>query len=588
MIRDIPTKVVGEAIPNVAHAVSVSLPTWEATVGYEEGEDWVVQKMSSGYPRFFIHPIIQTLALKIEQKYGRTNEKAMIFPSYIIAKRCRQFIYEKSDKKPAVRLLQLSTPGPKSEEEKSTVVATSIGVVFFPVSVASLAKNYWQHAGEGISSRLAEYLLGTLFDESTATSHSIKFNPVNLGATKSEFQAKRIQALSPGLGGKKARKDESMKESELFIDQKFGRILDLKFADAAKIALRKRLAGNLEVSLKEAQSDAHQGVHVSYEDVYLFPSGMASIFNAHHALLSSEEPKKSVCFGFPYVDTLNILKKFGPGVHFLGLGDDASLDELERNLESGEYDIMALFCECPSNPLLKTPNLKRIRKLADKYEFAVVVDDTIGNIVNIHVFPFADMIATSLTKIFSGDSNVMGGSLILNPHAPKYNTLKDYFNKNFEDTFWAQDALVMERNSRDYVTRAAKVNENSLAIVKFLQECPLISKVYYPSIIESKKYYDELKAPNGGYGGLISFLFEDSSDAVTFFNAMNFNKGPSLGTNFTLASPYTILAHYQELDEVEKWEVDRNLIRISVGIEDKEDVLQVMKDSFEVTMKSHK
>lgn len=379
-----------------------------------------------------------------------------------------------------------------------------------------------------------------------------------------------------------------MKESELFIDQKFGRILDLKFADAAKTALRKRLAGNLGVPLKEAQNDSYQGVHVSYEDVYLFPSGMASIFNAHHALLSSEEPKKSVCFGFPYVDTLNILKKFGPGVHFLGLGDDASLDELEKSLESGEYDIMALFCECPSNPLLKTPNLKRIRKLADKYEFAVVVDDTIGNIVNIHVFPFADMIVTSLTKIFSGDSNVMGGSLILNPNTSKYKTLKEYFNNNYEDSFWAQDALVMERNSRDYAARAAKVNETSLAIVEFLQQSPLISKVYYPSVLESKKYYDELKTPKGGYGGLISFLFKDSSDAVIFFNAMNFHKGPSLGTNFTLACPYTILAHYQELDEVEKWEVDRNLIRISVGIEDKEDVLQVMRESLEVTMKNHK
>jgi cystathionine gamma-synthase len=476
------------------------------------------------------------------------------------------------------------------------VVATNIGVVFFPVTAASLAKNYWQHSGEGISSRLAEYLLKALFDQQTGSqSHSIKFNPVNMGASKSELQARRIQALSPSLGMRKPKKDESMQESELFIDQKYGRILDLKFGEAAKVALRKRIIGNFEISLKQVQSDLNNGSSsgdkdagkLNFEDVYLYPSGMAAIFNAHVALLQSTEAKKSVCFGFPYVDTLNILKKFGPGVHFLGLGDDASLEDLENKLETGEYDIMALFCECPSNPLLKTPNLKKIRQLADKYKFAVVIDDTIGNLVNIHVLPYADMVATSLTKIFSGDSDVMGGSLVLNDKGPMYSTLKAYFDKSYENTFWVQDALVMERNSRDYATRAAKVNRTTLAMVKFLVDCPLISKVYYPTVLELKKYYDEIKTPNGGYGGLVSFLFHEPADAVAFFNAMNFHKGPSLGTNFTLACPYSILAHYQELDEIEKWDVDRNLIRVSVGIEDEEEILAVLQESMDATIKAH-
>ena len=52
---------VGQPVPDTAHAVSVSLPTWQATVGYEEGEDWVVSKMRTGYPRFFIHLIIQVI-----------------------------------------------------------------------------------------------------------------------------------------------------------------------------------------------------------------------------------------------------------------------------------------------------------------------------------------------------------------------------------------------------------------------------------------------------------------------------------------------------------------------------------------------
>jgi len=68
-----------------------------------------------------------------------------------------------------------------------------------------------------------------------------------------------------------------------------------------------------------------------------------------------------------------------------------------------------LFTEFPSNPLLKSPDLLRIRQLADKYDFGVIVDETIGNFLNVHVLPYADIVVSSLTKVFSGDSNVMGG-----------------------------------------------------------------------------------------------------------------------------------------------------------------------------------
>ena len=58
---------------------------------------------------------------------------------------------------------------------------------------------------------------------------------------------------------------------------------------------------------------------------------------------------------------------------------------------------------------MRSPDLERIRYLADKYDFYVVVDETIGNFLNVNVLPFADVVVSSLTKVFSGDSNVMGG-----------------------------------------------------------------------------------------------------------------------------------------------------------------------------------
>lgn len=68
-----------------------------------------------------------------------------------------------------------------------------------------------------------------------------------------------------------------------------------------------------------------------------------------------------------------------------------------------------MFTEFPGNPLLKSPDLRRIRELADKYDFVVVIDETVGNFLNVNVLPYADIVVSSLTKVFSGDSNVMGG-----------------------------------------------------------------------------------------------------------------------------------------------------------------------------------
>jgi len=120
-------------------------------------------------------------------------------------------------------------------------------------------------------------------------------------------------------------------------------------------------------------------------------------------------------YSFPYTDTLKILQKWGPGCHFLGYGLDNDIDELstiletESKLNPSTPPILALFTEFPSNPLLRSANLPRLRVLADKYDFLIVIDETIGNFVNVEVLPYADILVSSLSKIFSGAANVMGG-----------------------------------------------------------------------------------------------------------------------------------------------------------------------------------
>lgn len=72
----------------------------------------------------------------------------------------------------------------------------------------------------------------------------------------------------------------------------------------------------------------------------------------------------------------------------------------------------------------------------------------------------------------------------------------------------------------------------------------------------------------GGYGGLLSATFHNTADAAAFFDNLDISKGPSLGTNFTLSCPYTLIAHYTELEWAAEFGVDKNLVRISIGLED--------------------
>lgn len=115
---------------------------------------------------------------------------------------------------------------------------------------------------------------------------------------------------------------------------------------------------------------------------------------------------------FPYTDTLKILQKWGPGCHFFGHGLASELDDLTAVLSSSRESgnpVRALFCEFPSNPLLRSPPLVKLRELANEYGFVIVVDETIGSFANIEVLPLADIIVSSLSKVFSGETNVLGG-----------------------------------------------------------------------------------------------------------------------------------------------------------------------------------
>lgn len=110
--------------------------------------------------------------------------------------------------------------------------------------------------------------------------------------------------------------------------------------------------------------------------------------------------------------------------------------------------------------------------------------------------------------------------------------------------------------------------------------------MYYPKLNPSRANYDTFRTAEGGYGGLLSIVFHNEAHAITFYDAIETAKGPSLGTNFTLASPYTILAHYTELEWAEKYGVEKGLVRISVGLEEQERLVEIFGEALEAIQKS--
>ncbi len=498
----------GRPLPDDPHAVSVCLPTWAANVGYEEGDPAVTGAMRCGYPRFFIHPTVMQLFAAAESQFAREGECCFVLPSRRVAERCATFVERHAGAKSRVDGWQCG-----------------LSVVTLPTTARQWAKNFWQHAGEIVSSRRA-------------------------ASTLTEIQG---GSHPPGSPKDKSPKDKSPKDKSPKDKSPRG--------DQTKRTIRERVSN---------------AVGCDSDDVFLFPSGMAAIYAAFRTLQRLRPQRRSVQFGFPYVDNLKVLERFGGGrsdgeasrcVQFYPHGDAAEIDRLSSL--AGDEELLGLFCEFPGNPLLRAPDLRRLRDLADRHNFPVLVDDTLGTFVNVDVLPAADVLASSLTKYFSGAGDVMGGSLVLNRQRPFYAAIRAALLDEFEDLVWSEDAAVLERNSRDFVQRVERINRTAEHLCDWLRRHPAVGRVYYPKFETPENYRAFLRA-GGGYGGLLSIVLREPHQAPTVFDALEISKGPNLGCNFTLCCPFTLLAHYQELDFAERCGISRYLLRVAVGLEEPE------------------
>lgn len=280
-----------------------------------------------------------------------------------------------------------------------------------------------------------------------------------------------------------------------------------------------------------------------------------------------------------------------------------------------------VVAEFPGNPLLQATDVAAVQAAARRYGIPVVVDDTVGTHASARLLPHCDAVCTSLTKMFSGACNVMGGAVALNPRSPHREVLRRALlrlcssgsgsgsgpgrddvvvvpqsrdseagssgsssssrsgdtsstsKKNMPDPVWFwQDMVVMEGNSRDFASRTARASANAAFVAGLLRadRSGAVAEVYYPQGGATQDVYDRYRVAGAGYGMLLTVRLTSQARAAAFYDALDVAKGPTLGTNFTLSCAYTALAHYRELDWAAEYGVTMELVRISVGLEERE------------------
>jgi cystathionine gamma-synthase len=333
---------------------------------------------------------------------------------------------------------------------------------------------------------------------------------------------------------------------------------------------------------KSILSKLSEAYSVSESDILLTNCGMNALFAAYETILElrkSESRDVIVQLGWLYIDTMEIIEKRSENKHWqVNIGDK---EGLENWLTHNHQKVAVITTEVTTNPLIQCIDLPWLYALCKQYEIILIVDVTFVTPHNITAMKYCDIAVESLTKFASGGGDVLMGCIVLNSNNLLINQNRTAFLENrvppYEGELCRMGVQIL-----DYKERVQKISENTRALYEFLTKQSYVKEIYSVFNSDFSDNYAKIRKSDSSVAGIISVVFDKK--LAHYYDQLHLAKGPSLGTNFTLAMPYIYLAHYDYIKteqgraKLKELGVNPELLRISVGIEPVEKIMAAFKD----------
>ena len=282
-------------------------------------------------------------------------------------------------------------------------------------------------------------------------------------------------------------------------------------------------------------------------------------------------------YGGSYRLFTQIFSRFGMEFSFVDFADERALDGAITP------HTRLVWVESPTNPLLKVLDIARIAQVAHARGAQVVVDNTFATpYLQRPLALGADIVVHSLTKYLGGHSDVVGGAVLTND-APSAERLR-YVQNAVGAVPGPQDCFLVLRGTKTVHVRMQRQCETALALARFLEHHPRVGRVYYPGLPGHPQHALAARQMSA-FGGMISFELRDDAlaRAAAFCSATRiFSLAESLGGVESLVEHPAIMTHASIPKAVrESYGLRDSLIRLSVGIEDIDDLREDLAQALE-------
>lgn len=306
------------------------------------------------------------------------------------------------------------------------------------------------------------------------------------------------------------------------------------------------------------------------EDAIFFSSGMAAISSVLFAFLKKGDHAvfQPALYGGTFHMVVSELNNYGIEYSLSNSVDTADIEkELKPNTK-------LIYIETPSNPLLEITDIEAVAKLAKHKGILTAIDNTFASPINQNPYLMGiDLVIHSATKYLGGHSDLAAGAVA---------TRKELASKvkemalNLGGSLNALDCYLMERSMKTLSVRVNKQNENAMEIALFLNRHPGIRKVFYPGLNTHLGHNIAIKQMTG-FGGMLSFELSEANP-VTFQKSLKLIK-PSMslgGVESIICSPALTSHRHLTTEEKVRSGITDNILRLSVGIENPEDIIADM------------